>query len=200
MAAKIRALFACLLMSILPARAEFGTYRVGSSDDYLRAVPLAAYELLDFAGVKSRRPFTDRLLKGATATLIMGAMTYGTKYTVHELRPDGSNRRSFPSGHTALAFMGAELLRQDYGPWIGLGGYIVASGVGALRILGGHHWAHDVVAGAGYGVLSAYAAQWLLPIERRWFGLDGKRGRAAIVAPGYSPESRTVSLTASIVF
>ena len=29
-------------------------------------------------------------------------------------RPDGSSRNSFPSGHTATAFMGAEFFRKEY--------------------------------------------------------------------------------------
>lgn len=179
---------------------EIGTHKVGSSDDYIRVLPLAAYELLGFTGLKCRRPIADRAIKGATATMIMAALTYGTKYCVHERRPDGSNLRSFPSGHTAAAFMGAELLRQDYGTWVGLGGYVVASGVGAMRIMGGHHWLNDVVAGAGIGILSARAAAWLLPIERRWFGLSRRPGECTFIIPSYSPATSAFSLTASITF
>lgn len=175
---------------------EIGTHNVGSADDYIRVVPLAAYEFLDFAGAKSRRSFTDRLLKGATATVIMGSLTYGTKYSVHEIRPNG-RKRSFPSGHCAMAFMGAELLRQDYGTWVGLGGYVVATGVGVMRVMGGHHWVNDVVAGAGIGILSARAADWLLPLERRWFGLDTSRGESALIFPSYVPQCGAVTLTAT---
>lgn len=179
---------------------EIGTHDVGKSDDYIRVLPLAAYELLDFARVKSRQSFTNRVLKGATATAIMCTLTYGTKHCVREKRPDGTDRHSFPSGHASAAFMGAELLRQDYGTWVGLGGYAVASGVGVMRIVSGRHWLNDVVAGAGIGILSARAAEWLLPLERRWFGLDKSRREAAIILPGYSPETSTINLTAAIIF
>lgn len=167
-----------------------------TADDYFRAVPPAAYEFLAFAGVESRKPFADRLIKGATATVIMASLTYGAKYCISERRPDGSDRRSFPSGHTAMAFMGAELLRQDYGTWAGIGGYAVATGVGVMRVTGRHHWVHDVLAGAGIGFLSARAAEWVLPVERRLFGMD----RQAVIVPAYSPADGSVMLTATLVF
>ena len=61
----------------------------------------------------------------------------GLKYTVREMRPNGSRRNSFPSGHTTVAFIGAELLWQEYkdtSPWIGIGGYVIAASTGALRV------------------------------------------------------------------
>ena len=63
-----------------------------------------------------------------------------------------------PSGHTATAFAGAELLRLEYkevSPWYGFAGYVVATATGTLRVLNNRHWVSDVVAGAGFGILSA---------------------------------------------
>lgn len=51
--------------------------------------------------------------------------------------------------------MGAELVRIEYGGWYGAGAYAVAAGVGFMRMYNGRHWLHDVVAGAGVGILSA---------------------------------------------
>ena len=59
------------------------------------------------------------------------------KKSTHELRPDGSDYFSFPSGHTATAFMGAEMLYQEYKDvsiWYGISGYIIATGTGAFRV------------------------------------------------------------------
>lgn len=178
---------------------EIGIHHCNPYDDYIQYLPIAAYEFLDFAGVKARRPFVDRVVVGATGAIVALAICQGTKNIVRERRPTGSRYNSFPSGHCTTAFLGAELLRQDYGPWVGAAGYVVASGVGIMRILNGRHWLNDVVAGAGVGILSARAAEWLLPFNRRWLGLDKRRGEAAIIMPGYSPTNGAVMLTAAII-
>ena len=43
----------------------------------------------------------------------------------------------------------------EYGGGSGAGAYAVAAGVGFMRMYNGRHWLHDVVAGAGVGILSA---------------------------------------------
>lgn len=178
---------------------RIGVHRCAPADDILQYLPAAGYLFLDFAGVRSRRPFVDRVIVGATATILMTAVTQGTKHLVNEQRPSGG-KHSFPSGHSATAFMGAELLRQDYGPWVGAAGYVVASGVGVMRILNGRHWLNDVVAGAGIGILCAKAGEWLLPFNRRWLGLDRRRGETAVILPTYSPETSTLAISATIIF
>ena len=76
----------------------------------------------------------------------------------HVQRPNLSDAYiSFPSGHTAEVFLAAEFLRKEDGqehPWIAVGGYAVATTVGALRILKNRHWVSDVLMGAGTGMLS----------------------------------------------
>ena len=79
------------------------------------------------------------------------------KQTTHVERPDGSDRHSFPSGHTATAFMTATLLAKEYGkrsPWIGFGAYTTASATGLMRMANNKHWLSDVLTGAGIGILS----------------------------------------------
>lgn len=175
-----------------------GVHKCSPTDDILQYLPMASYLFLDFAGVESRRSFTDRVIVGATATILLTATTQSVKYIVNEPRPDGG-QHSFPSGHTATAFMGAELLRQDYGAWVGAAGYVVATGVGVMRILNGRHWINDVVAGAGIGILCAKAGEWLLPFNRRWLGLD-RPGSAVALLPTYVPSERYVALNAAIIF
>ena len=73
---------------------------------------------------------------------------------------------SFPSGHTATAFMGAEFLYQEYkdiSPWIGYSGYLIAATTGYLRIYNNRHYLNDVVAGACIGIISTKFAYWLYP-------------------------------------
>ena len=179
---------------------EVGVHKT-KADEYIQYLPAAAYLGLEYTGLKCRRPIVDRLIVGVTSTIIMTAVTQGIKYTVNEQRPDSDKKNSFPSGHSATAFMGAELLRQEYGPWVGAAGYVVASGVGVMRILNGRHWLNDVVAGAGIGILSAKAGEWLLPFNRRWMGLDKHRkGTAAVVLPTYNAETNALGLTAAVIF
>lgn len=136
-------------------------------DNIARFVPLATMFGLRLCGVKGRHNYVDMTVVSATAYAIMGVTVASVKGIVRSERPDGSDMRSFPSGHAAAAFVGAELLRREYwnvSPWIGVGGYAVAVGTAALRLHHGRHWINDVLAGAGVGILSAQAAYWLYPV------------------------------------
>lgn len=179
---------------------EIGIHKCSPADDILQYAPLVCYVGLDYCGVPSRRPLVDRAIVGVTSVIIYAALTNTIKYTVREPRPYGSARNSFPSGHSGTAFLGAELMRQEYGPWVGLAGYTVATGVGVMRILNGRHWLNDVIAGAGIGILSARAGEWLLPFNRRWLGLDRRRGEQLVLCPYYAPQTQTAALTAAIIF
>ena len=79
------------------------------------------------------------------------------KFTTRRTRPNASGWKSFPSGHTATAFVGAEFLFQEYKEksiWIGIGGYTVAMLIGISRVYNNKHWVSDVITGAGIGILS----------------------------------------------
>lgn len=135
-------------------------------DEFLQFAPIATVWGLRFAGVKSKHTPKERIGIMALSFATMSALTYGTKLVVHETRPDGSDRRSFPSGHTARAFMGAEILYQEYkdvSPWIGYAGYAMAAATGYLRIYNDKHYINDVLAGACIGILSTKVGYWLYP-------------------------------------
>ena len=102
----------------------------------------------------------------------MGIAVNSLKHSLKVERPDASTMNSFPSGHTATAFMGAELLYQEYKDtsiWYGISGYLVAAGTGAFRMYNNKHWLTDVVAGAGIGIVSTKAAYWLYPSINKLF-------------------------------
>lgn len=137
-------------------------------EDGLQYVPLAAYAGLGFIpGVKHRHNIGQRLMAGATAYVVMTGLTQGLKYAVRETRPDLSDNHSFPSGHTATAFCGAELTRIEYGNAYGAAAYAFAAATGVMRVVNKRHWCNDVLAGAGIGFLSAHVGYWLLPLEQR---------------------------------
>ena len=134
-----------------------------SVDDYIRFVPLATQLALSLGGVQGRsKNRWQVLVTDAMATAMMANMVYGMKYGIDRTRPNGE-RGSFPSGHTATAFMGATLLAHEYGHksvWIPIAGYSVATATGVLRILNNKHHASDVLVGAAIGIVSAELAYW----------------------------------------
>lgn len=87
----------------------------------------------------------------------MAGFVNSLKYTTHEIRPDNSSNNSFPSGHTATAFMCATILHKEYGmksPCYSIGGYTLAGLTGVTRQLNNRHWIGDVLVGAGIGIIS----------------------------------------------
>lgn len=170
-------------------------------DDFLVPLPGVAYFSLGALGVRCKHDFKERLAVGVTAYACSGALALGGKYCCGVMRPDNSSRTSFPSGHSALVFTGAELMREEYGWGPGLASYGVAAVVGFLRMYNERHWLTDVLAGAGIGILSARVGYWMLPVYRRWFGWDGgSSGRAFAAAPGYDPLTRSVSVSLAMIF
>lgn len=153
-------------------------------DDVFQFVPAAAYLGLGAVGVPCKHSFVERVLAGGTAYIAMAAMTQTMKHLIHEQRPFTEENNSFPSGHAATAFMGAELLRIEYGNYIGAAGYACAVAMGCMRVVHGRHWLNDVVAGAGVGILSARIGYWMLPLYRKWLHLE--RSHVAAM-PYYSP-------------
>jgi PAP2 superfamily protein/uncharacterized protein DUF481 len=77
----------------------------------------------------------------------------GTKRIIRKDRPDASDARSFPSGHTAMSFSGSTFMLRRYGKKVGIPMMFTAGFVGFTRIKGQKHFADDVIAGAGIGVL-----------------------------------------------
>lgn len=141
-------------------------------DDFTQYAPMTATYGLNLCGIKGKHGYGDLTIILGTAYALMGTTVYGLKNITKVERPDGSARNSFPSGHTATAFMGAELLRREYrgvSPWIGVAGYAVAAGTGFFRMYNNRHWLTDVIAGAGIGILSAQAAYWLYPVISKTF-------------------------------
>ena len=187
----------------LPSSSSPAIETVGDIGQY---VPSAIHLGLGLAGVKAKRPFADRVIESAIAHAISIGAGYAIKYSFKVQRPDGGYK-SFPSGHTLMAFTGAELMRLDYGNGIGAGGYLFSAAVAASRLAAGRHWLSDVLAGAGIGLLSAHAGEWLLQPVKNLLGLpefswDGLSSRPVCIAllPGADPVSGVPTVGATVVF
>lgn len=126
-------------------------------DNVLEFTPYAAVFALKACGVESRSNWTKMTATAAMSFVVSAGVATVLKHTVKEWRPDHSDQRSFPSGHTTFAFAGATVLHKEFGrvsPWISVAGYSVATLTAVDRVVKDrHHW-YDVVAGAGIGVLS----------------------------------------------
>ena len=127
-------------------------------DDYTQFFGPAMVVGLKLGGYEGRSDWPRLLASAAMSYGIMAAFVNGIKYTAKEMRPDGTSANSWPSGHTATAFVGATLLHKEYGltrsPWWSVAGYGVATATGVMRVLNNRHWVSDVMSGAGIGILS----------------------------------------------
>lgn len=168
------------------------------ADDYIQYLPVVANVGLGLAKVPCKHTFLERIAITATAYISLGILVNGIKYSVKEKRPDSNAHNSFPSGHTATAFMGAELVRISYPLGVGIGAYAVATGVAFLRLYNGRHWLNDVIAGAGIGILSARIGYWLLPVNRKIFHLKPKSTTVIASAPFYDPYNKAFGASLAI--
>ncbi|MDP6456972.1 MAG: phosphatase PAP2 family protein [Candidatus Marinimicrobia bacterium] len=99
----------------------------------------------DDAAARVKYAFTSLAVTGLSTDLIKRASA--------RHRPDGSDARSFPSGHTSGSFAVAAVVDELYGHWLGYPAYVVAALVGAHRIHADKHWLTDVIAGAALGTV-----------------------------------------------
>lgn len=114
-------------------------------------------------------PLADRdwtgLKQDLIALAVAGGSTAALKYSIHERRPDGSDDKSFPSGHTSISFAAAAGLEQRFGWKVGVPAHLAAAFVGLARVKADRHYWHDVIVGAAIG-----EAAGLLLVDKRHKG------------------------------
>jgi len=175
-------------------------------DDYLQYLPAAVGIGLGCTGVKAEHKFVDRVLEAGIGYVSVAVIVQGMKHAINSPRPNNVDTKSFPSGHTATAFAGAELVRMEYGLGIGLGAYAVVTSVAFMRIYNNAHWFSDLLAGAAIGVLCAHVGEWLLVPTKKLLGLNdsegifSSEGVSANIQPSYDPLSGAVCATFSLKF
>jgi membrane-associated phospholipid phosphatase len=114
------------------------------------------------------------------AQLLSQAMVQTLKYTVRRDRPDFSDNKSFPSGHSASMFATATVLQRYYGWKIGVPAYALGTYVGLARMSWNRHHASDVVMGAGFGIASARTVTMTMNKQKFSIGVAPQTGGASI--------------------
>lgn len=159
-------------------------------DDIAQYTPMVSVYALNAFGVEGKHRFGERTFILASSYILTAGTVLLLKNTAHQLRPDGSSYNSFPSGHTATAFVGAEFLWQEYkhkSPWYGIAGYAVAAGTGIFRMYNDRHWFSDVIMGAGIAMFYTKLVYWLHPhVTQKLF--HKKKETQAVVVPFYNGE------------
>jgi membrane-associated phospholipid phosphatase len=126
--------------------------QAGGRADWATASDIGAYGL---AAVAIGLPIAEGDKHGAyQAVGSVGAsklLVIGLKQAFPETRPDGSNNKSFPSGHTSLAFASAATIYNRQGKAVGIPAFAVAALVGLSRVEAKKHFWYDAVIGAAIG-------------------------------------------------
>ncbi len=155
-------------LAVIPGKECFTDWRNdytpkfdGGIDEKLQYLPALSPAILMLGlkgfGYEGRSSWGRMLVSDAFSATLMFSVANTLKSVVSVRRPDGSDCRSFPSGHTATAFMAATMLHKEYGcrsPWFSIGAYTVATATGVSRVLSNRHYISDVLVGAGIGILS----------------------------------------------
>ena len=114
------------------------------------------------------------------AQVLSQALVQTVKYTVRRERPDGSNDKSFPSGHAASAFSTATVLQRHYGWKVGVPAYALGGYVALARMAWNRHHATDVVMGAGFGIASARTVTMSMAKSKFSVGVRPEVGGASV--------------------
>ncbi len=114
------------------------------------------------------------------AQVLSQALVQTVKHTVRRERPDGSNKASFPSGHSASAFATATVLQRHYGWKIGVPAYALGGYISLARMAWNRHHATDVVMGAGFGIASARTVTMSMAKSKFSVGVRPEVGGASV--------------------
>ena len=169
---------------------------VPSTIDYMHYSTAALGILAPISGITSKNSLIDRSIYLSAGFLLSSAITLPLKKTMSVLRPDGSDSKSFPSGHATTAFAMAQWLREEYkacNPLLSYSGYFIATASSISRVSYHKHHLADVLMGAGIGMLSTKAIYAIFPN-----GFSKSKNKHITLYPISSKE--TYGLTMAIVF
>ena len=114
------------------------------------------------------------------AQVVSQVIVQALKHSVRRDRPDGSNNKSFPSGHAASGFATATVLHRYYGWKIGVPAYALGSYISLARMSWNRHHATDVVIGAGFGIAAARTVTMAMAKSEFSVGVQPQAGGASL--------------------
>jgi len=169
------------------------------ADDYLIFIPALEMYAANLLHIKSKNAIGDQtkyLLISNIATL---GVTQILKRSFNETRPDLSDNHSFPSGHTAHAFVMATVLYHEYidsNKFLAYSGYAFATTTAVFRMLNNRHFPSDVLVGAGVGIAVTELVYNFKPLKN-WQPFKSKK-RNVFILPMY--KGNTYGITSIIRF
>jgi membrane-associated phospholipid phosphatase len=133
------------------------TQTPGDVSDY--AVTASMLGTLAYTAVNNSEKRWEKTGAAFAAYAANSGANYLAKVAFARERPNGVNKRSFYSGHTSTAFVGAGVICAQEKSIACPISVALAGTIGYLRIAANWHWFSDVVVGAGIG----YAAGKFIP-------------------------------------
>ncbi|WP_118975150.1 phosphatase PAP2 family protein [Taibaiella koreensis] len=149
------------------------TYWLQTSNSVYYAAPTITAGSLAYGLIYKDKQAIKNSFESALSIGICLAVSGGVKSLVNRERPaqrypdlinssTESYGKSFPSGHTTLAFATATTLSLQYKKWyVTVPAFAWAASVGYSRMRLGRHYPTDVAAGALVGIGSGYLSHWL---------------------------------------
>jgi PAP2 superfamily len=181
--------FVCFLMTVSLPSAVLASGGEGGEDDWIRdsgdilqiALPVLGGAATFFTNPEDGKTWDKEGTKQfVTAYGLAWSSTYLIKILASKARPNGTNRTSFPSGHTMSAFAGAAFIDGRFGRTFGIPAYALAGWTGYSRVYSGWHYRDDVMAGASIGMMSNWLVvnplpgkvQFLPTVDRYGYGVQ----------------------------
>jgi membrane-associated phospholipid phosphatase len=160
------------LKEINPRNPDSHVWMQTSNSVYFAPLSIAATQMaygIITKNKRARNKSCELLMSIGLGTLISQNM----KVAVNRTRPQDkypneifslspTHTKSFPSGHTAMAFATATTLTLQYKKWyVAAPAYAWALGVSYSRMYEGKHYPTDILAGAVIGTGSGFLCHWL---------------------------------------
>jgi membrane-associated phospholipid phosphatase len=138
-------------MSTAPALDRLQAGNIIGGKEFQFGASLATLAIGKISGNERVSDVSSKVLRAQIMALTVSGVI---KKAAQRQRPDGSDNRSFPSGHTSVSFASATVLQRELGWKVGIPAYAAATYVGMARIEKKKHFLSDVAFGAAIGILS----------------------------------------------